>query len=280
MSRPGYGLDPLATSKLPGGGPSDRGAPLRDDIPGTQTFTKPLDDHGTDDSAEEGSIYRVDGPRDIGKRQDNGGDGIDHSEATPSYYGLGERDPNDYSKTKYPYRDDKSNTHNAADADFVAQLYVLAKKAGIVFTYRERASARIAATAEQILGGLNPKFVERSKKVSVTLKRADIKRLRWIFSVKGTGTYAVKMRAIRPKKNRTKLSKMDLELSCSCPAWQWLGPEYHATKTPKYQLGKPVGTASEPHIRDPERHNKICKHVVAVLAATRDWDLPAPKKSK
>lgn len=277
VSRPGYGTAPIATAQLPGGGPSGRGRSLSEDIPGTQTFVKPLDDNGTSQNAPEQSLYRTDGPRDVGKRQD-GDDSIDHSQATPGVFGLGERDPNDFSKTKYPYRDGKPNSKNAS-FEFVAQLYILERKAAIALSYEEGMAIRVAATAEQMIAGLNPKFVERAGDIGVTLQRADIPNLRWVFSIKGaTGKhYAVRVKALRPKGNVTRFAKMDLEVACSCPAWQWQGPEYHA-KGQKYQLGKPVGTASTPDIRDPDRHNKVCKHVAAVLATTRDWVVPVRKR--
>src|SRR5690606_27541527 len=87
---------------------------------------------------------------------------------------------------------------------------------------------RVAATLDSILTGLNPKVVERAGQCQVQLKRADRKNLRWIFAVDcGNGVKMVKVKASR-KGNVVKFSKMDLHLACSCPAWQWLGPEYHA----------------------------------------------------
>jgi hypothetical protein len=120
---------------------------------------------------------------------------------------------------------------------------------------------------------LNPKFVDRSRRVSVDLRRADLKKMRWLFRVKGNHVYAVKVRAMRPRSNTTKFSKMDLEISCSCPAWQWQGPEFHSTGK-EYQLGPLMGTASTPDIRDPARQNFVCKHVAAVLDVTKAWDIP------
>jgi hypothetical protein len=253
-------------------------------ISGQSTFNKPVDDVRNDTPKDE-SIYRVDGPGDLAKDQSHS-DEIDHSQGHPSFYGPGDSDSR--TVTLYPYRDDKPNTHNAAvDPEFVAQLYILGFKAPLHLRYQDYTTARVAATAEQILEGLNPKFVARSRQVAVALKRADRKNLRWIFSVKGNDVYAVKIRAIRPRKNTTKFSKLDLELSCSCPAWQWQGPEFHSTgghllpgPVPEYQLGALMGTASTPNIRDPERQNFICKHVAAVLAATRGWDIPLERKAK
>jgi hypothetical protein len=218
-------------------------------------------------------MYRVDGPGDLPKSQGRR-DEIDHSQASPSFNGRGSPEPR--TLTPYPYRDDKSNTHNASyvDPEFVAQLHLLERAPVLTLPYHVCTAARVAATAEQILRGLNPAFVSRSRKVQVTLKRADRKKLRWVFSVRGNHVYAVKVRAIRPRANTTKFSKMDLELSCSCPAWQWQGPEFHATGPKDYQLGPLMGTASTPDVRDPERQNFVCKHMAAVLATTKNWDIP------
>lgn len=273
-TRPAYGdQTPLATAQLPSGDPGGRGLSLDEDIPGTKTFVKPLDDHNTDDPAPEESLYRIDGPKDLAKHQDNGTDHIDQSDASPAYMGLGDKDPDDYSKTKYPYRDGKPNSHNATTGDpkVVAALYVLAHKLPIVIPSQDW--AKHASTGEQILSGLNPKILARAGKAKVEVKRVDAKNLRWIFNVTGNHTYTVKLRAERPKKNTVKLTKMDLELSCTCPAWQWQGPEFHSTEN-QYQLGKLQGTATVPDIRDPERINKVCKHVAAVLAYTRGWEVP------
>jgi hypothetical protein len=264
----------LATAELPSGGPSDKGLPLDDGVPGYRTFSKPEDDVRTPTRDDE-AIYRVDGPDDLAKSRDRV-DVVDQGDTSTSTYGLGE---SDQGKTKYPHRDDKPNSHNASDVDpeFVAQLHILARKTPVIFKYESRTAARVAATAEQILRGLNPRFVERSRRVSVDLRRADLKKMRWLFRVKGNNVYAVKVRAMRPRSNTTKFSKMDLEIACSCPAWQWQGPEFHSTGK-EYQLGPLMGTASTPDIRDPARQNFVCKHVAAVLDATKSWDIPAAKR--
>ena len=62
----------------------------------------------------------------------------------------------------------------------------------------------------------------------------------------------------------SKPDDFDVRLSCTCPVWQFQGPEYHAQRE-DYLLGSPKGTASTPEVRDPKRHNKLCKHAVAVL---------------
>jgi len=186
-------------------------------------------------------------------------------------YGDGATD-----KTPYPYRDGIPNAHNASAA-FVAAMYLLRTAPSRLFRASER--VRVASTADQILAGLDAKIQQKAAKCSATLKRADIKNLRWVFAVDcGNGVKAVKMKAVRPKANVTAFGKMDLELTCSCPAWKWLGPEFHA-KREKYLLDKPQGTASTPDTKDPERDNRVCKHVAAALAIARGWTLPKAKKA-
>jgi hypothetical protein len=130
----------------------------------------------------------------------------------------------------------------------------------------------VALNRDSILEGLNRKVQTRAKKCAVSLKRADINNLRWILSVDcGNGPKVVKIKATRDK-NITKLSKMDLDLSCSCPAWRWLGSEHHS-KREDYLDGKPRGTASVPMIKDPRGINRVCKHVASVLAFVKDWKI-------
>lgn len=282
MARAGniFGLSPRsprAEAKLPEGGPSDRGLPLSDDVPGHKTFVKPLDDDGTSQApAKDEPIYRVRNPRDIPKDRSRV-DVIDQTDATPSYYGKGT--PHDSPKTKYPYRDGKPNTHNAS-AEFVAGLWLLqaAPERLLVAGERPRVLEVSAASWGAMTQGLNPKTQQRAAQCRTDVKRADIKNLRWIFSVDcGNGAKVVRFKANR-KGNITKFQKMDFHVACSCPAWRWQGPEFHST-TKNYQDPRtPLqGTASPPDIRDPDRVNKVCKHVAAVLGFTSAWTIPKPK---
>lgn len=273
MLRPGS-QGPVAESGLPSGGPSDKGLPLSPDIPGTSTFNKKVDDIRNFDKAEDEPIYRTDNADDqltdrsrIDTREDNADkhNGI-------GYLGRGEWDSS--SKTKYPYRDGIPNHHNAS-AEFVAGRWLLR----FTHTLRIPSGLRIATRPEQILTGLNPKFQDRATRCSVTLKRVDVPNMRWLFSVDGgNGAKVVRLRATR-KQNVTRLSKMDVEFTCSCPGWRWLGPEHHA-KREVYLDGSPRGTASVPVIRDPEGINRVCKHVAAVLLFTQGWEIPSAKKKE
>lgn len=243
------------------------------DIPGYSTFNKPVDDTSEHPKRDE-SIYRIRDPYDLAKEQGQA-DERDLSDSTPGYMGLGK--PHQSPKTKYPYRDGLPNTHNAS-AEFVAALWRLSRAPVRLFHGSDQ--LRVGATADAILSGLDGQYQQRASACSATLKRAVIKNLRWIFSVDcGNGAKAVKIKAIRPRANIVAFGKMDLELSCSCKAWQWLGPEFHA-RGDGYLLGKPQGTASPPDIRDPDRNHKVCKHVASALAVARAWTIPKAKPKK
>lgn len=268
VTRPPYGGTTTAESQLPEGEPAGRGLPLDPDLPGYKTLAK-LDDHTREHTKSDSSIHRVDGPYDLAKHQTK----QDEREQSGDTSYMGRGDHQNSSKPKYPYRDGVPNAHNAS-AHLVAELWRL--KFAPVRVLVAGVGVRVARRLGEILDGLNPKFLDRARDVAVQVKRIDRKNLRWIFAVKGNHDYTVKLRAMR-KGNVTQLAKMDLELSCTCPAWRWQGPEFHSTGE-DYQLGKLQGTASAPDIRDPERQNFVCKHVAAVLQFTKDWSIPLPRK--
>jgi hypothetical protein len=282
VSRPDYGT--VGTAKLPDGGPADKGLSLDKDIPGTSTFNKPEDDIREFDKSEPGSIYRRDTPDETTKPQsgspkdDSNGDGRDN-EYKPNFGSPGGRPPDDPTVTDYPYRDDPkhnqyASTHFNADADWVAQLFLLRFAHEAVLKPKPR--IRFAAKIDNLTNGLDPAITERSTKCSVDVRRVDAPNLRWIFAVDcGNGGKVVRLKAKRVG-NIVRLAKMQLRVSCSCPAWRWLGPEYHAKKE-QYLDGKPVGTASTPDIKDPERDNLVCKHVAAVLRHIQRWEVPLAK---
>jgi len=272
VSRPAYGdRGSVATSGLPGGGPSDKGMSLDNSIPGTSTFNKDEGDIRDFDHAEDGSIYRIDGPDDRAKGQkDPEGDERYHGDFKPTYAPPGGRGKDDTTLTKYPYRDGLPHQHYAS-AEFVVGLWLLRTAHTLRLTPGGRAV--VASKPDEVMDGLNPAFQERAKACSVTLKRVDTKNLRWLFAVDcGNGTKVVKLKAFRAK-NITRLGKMDVDLTCSCPAWRWLGPEHHA-KREDYLDGSPRGTASVPVIRDPAGVNRVCKHVAAALSFARAWEVP------
>lgn len=270
---------PVAESGLPGGGPSDRGISLDPSIPGASTFAKPVDDTREFDKSAPGSLYRKDGPDGLNKEQDSpSGDRRQNEWLTPSYAKPGGQPKDDKTITKYPYRDGIPNQHNAASDVGVIQnvvnLWLLKTAHELVISLEGQ--LKVAVKLSEVEFGLNPRVIDRSRKCAVSLKRADIPNLRWIFSVDaGNGPKLVRLKAVR-KGNTTALAKMDVVLSCSCQAWRWLGSEYHA-KRENYLEGKPVGTASTPDIKDPTRINRVCKHVAAVIRQVKTWTVPVKK---
>jgi len=273
VSRPAYGYGraaiPVSESKLPKGDPGGKGLSLDPGIPGQSTFAKPSEEGPREPRTDDESIHRVDHADDLLKDQSKT-DQTDWSDLSPAYNLPGEPDPDARTKTKYPYRDDIPNAHNAS-AEFVAEVFLLRTAHELVI--HPSPMSRTAATLGEMTQGLDPKTLDKSASCSVTMKRADIPNLRWLFAVNcGNGAKVVRIKAAR-EGNIVKFSKLDLVVSCSCPAWQWTGPEHHA-KREGYLDGKQVGTASTPVIRDPENHHTVCKHVAATLSFTKGWSVP------
>lgn len=276
VTRPAYGHGgsamPVGESKLPGGGPSDKGLPLDSGIPGSATFSKPEEDVREQRKDDE-PIKRVDNADDLLKDRSR----IDTREDNADKHdGIGEMGKGEWDttvKTKYPYRDDRPHKHFAHSVDpaFVLALFDLRTAREVVLP--PEATVKVAVRLGEVMEGLNPKTITKAKSCRVTLKRADIPNLRWIFSVDcGNGPKAIKLKAER-EGNIVKMAKLELRVTCSCPGWQWLGPEYHS-KSKSYLDGKPRGTASTPDIRDPKRQNRVCKHVAAVLDHIKEWSIP------
>lgn len=161
------------------------------------------------------------------------------------------------------------------DPEFVLGCFLLKTAREIVI--HPAPMMRTAATAEQISSGLDPDIRGKAATCSIAVKRVDVGNLRWLFSVNcGNGAQVVRLKASRVG-NVVKFSKFDLKLACSCPAWQWQGPEHHA-QAGGYLDGKPRGTASTPAVKDPGGTHTLCKHVAAVLAHTKGWAIPVQKK--
>jgi len=275
ISRPAYGggraVAPVSESKLPEGSPGGKGIPLDPGIPGVSTFNKPEEDIRETDKAEPGSIYRIDGPDDRAKPQDDpDADERHHEQFKPELAPAGGRPPDDPTVTDYPYRDGKPNAHNAS-ADFVLGCFLLRSARELVVS--PAPMVRTAATLSQMVEKLDPEVQTRATTCAVGVKRVDVPNLRWLFLVNcGNGAKVVRVKAARTN-NVVKFSKLDLTVSCSCSAWQWQGPEHHA-QAGGYLDGKPRGTATTPVVKDPGGTHTVCKHVAAVLSHTKGWTIP------
>lgn len=128
-----------------------------------------------------------------------------------------------------------------------------------------------AATIGAIMDNTFEPVHERAGDVTVRLSKADPARGRWTFTASGSKgeTYTIKLKGIR-KGNVTALSKAQVQVSCNCNFFRWQGPE-HWAKQNDYLLGKPVGTASQPIIRDPAQNHWACKHVIAALRLAQNY---------
>lgn len=122
-----------------------------------------------------------------------------------------------------------------------------------------------AATIGEILTGTESVVHDRAKQRRVSLRRADPKRGIWTFSVTGSKgkTYTVRVKGLR-EGNAKDMRNMQVQVSCTCPFYQWQGPEHWATAD-GYMHGKPMGTATFPKIMDPSRQHLTCKHGVLAL---------------
>lgn len=112
---------------------------------------------------------------------------------------------------------------------------------------------RKAMTEENILRGTNPRILSDSRGVGTRLRSQD-ENLE-TYTASGTSEdYTVRIQE----------DASGIKVSCTCPFFRWQGPEHWAQKE-GYLLGRPVGTASKPTLKDPKGENRICKHVASVL---------------
>lgn len=145
--------------------------------------------------------------------------------------------------------------------------------------HHNQASCKVAVKIPEIMDSCSPEIHRRSEGIPVKLRRVDTRNAQWTFEVTGeAANYQVKFRALKRGRARTPY-KMDVLVSCSCPFWQWQGPEYWAKKK-GYLLGDPRGTAKKPKIKDPDGVHGACKHVLAVFERVKGFSLPGKKGSQ
>ncbi len=107
---------PLAESGLPEGSPGGKGVPLDPSIPGSSTFGGP---GGRKPEDRDESIFRIRDPDDMAKEQ-TVPDSADHGNFRVEEGGAGE---NISDKTKYPYRNDHPDAHNASSCRLARRFY-------------------------------------------------------------------------------------------------------------------------------------------------------------
>ena len=136
--------------------------------------------------------------------------------------------------------------------------------------FANRQAARIA----DIRSLCSPDLVEKSTGIPVKMRRVDTRNLMWLFDVKGSKgkIYRVRVKGL-PSGNVNDPNKMDVLVSCTCPFWQWQGPEHWASVN-GYLYGEPRGTAASPDMKDPAGHHGACKHVLAVFGRMSQFVTP------
>ena len=130
---------------------------------------------------------------------------------------------------------------------------------------------KAAATIPELLSATAPTVVERGRGLKPHLKRADPAKGMWTFTIPGSKgeAYTVRVKAL-PSGNIKRVEKAQVQVSCSCDFFRWQGPEHWAS-TEKYLYGKPVGTASQPSVKDPDARHRVCKHLVGVFGLARNY---------
>jgi hypothetical protein len=157
----------------------------------------------------------------------------------------------------YPYMDEVSDSNPGSRVLPTGKGHVTDKNAALIREIREGNSADLLA---------------RSEGLQVKLSRVDQKNAVWLFNVEGSKSpYRVRLKAQRQGNTRD-LQKLHVKVSCSCPFWQWQGPE-HWAKQGDYLYGKPRGLATKPDVKDPNGQHRACKHVLAVLqhVSSKPW---------
>lgn len=137
---------------------------------------------------------------------------------------------------------------------------------------------KLAARISDILAACDQALWDKAKQVRVKLKRVDARNAMWHFAVKGSkDDYLVRVQAKR-QGNVRDMRKVDVLVACSCPFWQFQGPE-HWAKESGYLYGKPTGTASRPNEKDPGHKHGACKHVLAVFEhiTSKGYQVLTPK---
>lgn len=120
---------------------------------------------------------------------------------------------------------------------------------------------KTAATYDDIVSGLEPKVKEEAKDVQMTMTDEDESSNTYTFE--STTGHTTKIQ-LDPRSDTENIESGELLISCSCPYWQYYGPEYYAKKD-NYLKGDPRGTASKPDVNDPEGDNYLCKHAYKAL---------------
>lgn len=198
------------------------------------------------------------------KRAPNREPGQTFDRANPSHHMWPEHDPSNSLDTGQV-------TNNPGSSKVIPEGHDFENKNDRALKF---AAVRTAMLMAEIREKTSQKVHSDATSLQPNLRKVDPANHVWLFDVpsaKDNKKYRVRVKAF-PKGNTIDLSKMDIQLSCSCPFWQWQGPE-HWAKANGYLFGRPVGTASKPNVKDPNSQHWACKHVLAVLGQAQKFKL-------
>lgn len=135
-----------------------------------------------------------------------------------------------------------------------------------------RKNIKTGTTFEELIRDTDEWIKEKTRPSNRTrtigLLQSDPKNLRWVYRVRGsepwskTSGHIVTVQLEKSPKKKD-IRDLDVKVTCTCPFWQYWGPDYHAHRE-KYLEGPPRSNLQPPDKRDPGRTHKLCKHVVAI----------------
>ena len=131
---------------------------------------------------------------------------------------------------------------------------------------------KMAVLMRDIRTKVPPDVISKARAIKPRLQRVDEKNGIYTFQVPSSkgSPYTVRLRPMR-KGPTLDIQKLDVLVSCSCPYFQWQGPE-HWAKANGFLYGKPRGTASKPDVKDPKGKHWACKHVISVFDMAERYD--------
>lgn len=134
------------------------------------------------------------------------------------------------------------------------------------YLHNNNFDVKVARSLPEILARVDSKIKDRAAQLTPKLERTDTKNWTWTWRV---GKHSVRVQAFQRGTSKN-FAKLNLRVSCSCPAWRFWGPEHWASKD-SYIRGKARGTAAFPKIRDPAHWRPVCKHAYAVLTKSKKF---------
>ena len=117
---------------------------------------------------------------------------------------------------------------------------------------------------------------QRAPRTTVALVKANPEKLTWEYRVHGKEKWSdsaghLVTVVLEKQPGMKDFREMKVKVTCDCKFWKYWGPDFNSGNGGRgldpYRLGPSKidkGVNPAPNVRDPGRHNFICKHVAAV----------------